>query len=175
MRGDRFVVRPAEAGDRDELARVHVVSWQEAYRGLLPQSIIASRSLERRRSQWQQLLANSREHILVIGGRERLLGFSNFGRARDDDLPSGVAEVYALYLDPGVWRRGFGGRLWQESIARLAALGHREVAVWSLEKNSRALGFYRSRGLEPDGWRRAEAEYGEQFEQIRLRGPIAPP
>lgn len=165
-------VRPAVAHDVDALAAVQVASWQAAYRDLLPPGLLDALPLERRRRQWRALLEVPGQ-TLVVEVDGAVTGFSSFGPARDDDLPD-AAEVYGLYLDPQVWRRGLGSELWRQTGIRLRRGGYREVAVWLLEGNVRALAFYRSRGLDPDGWRRAEVERGEQFEQIRLRGPLDP-
>jgi ribosomal protein S18 acetylase RimI-like enzyme len=168
-------VRPAAAHDADALAALHVASWRAAYLDLLPGALIARRTLERRRRQWRALLEVVQQQTLVIEEGGTVVGFSNFGPARDDDLPASVAEVYAIYLHPKVWRRGFGRALWRETSQRLRGRDYREVAVWLLEGNARAWGFYRSRGLEPDGWRRTELDEGWPFEQIRLRGPLEGP
>ena len=39
-----FVVFPAGPSDAEELARVHVTSWRETYRGLLPDAFLARMS-----------------------------------------------------------------------------------------------------------------------------------
>jgi GNAT superfamily N-acetyltransferase len=166
-------VRPAGIRDVDALAAVQVASWRAAYRGLLAPALLEVRTLARRRRQWRARLEVPGPQTLVVEVDGEVVGFSRFGPARDDDLPD-AAEVYAFYLDPQVWRCGLGSELWRQTGIRLRRGGYREVAVWLLEGNARALGFYRSRGLDPDGWRRAEVERGEQFEQIRLRGPLEP-
>jgi len=38
--------------DLEAIAKVHVLSWQHAYRQLLPQEFLASLSIEQRRTMW---------------------------------------------------------------------------------------------------------------------------
>lgn len=172
-RDEAATVRPATVADADAVARVHVAAWLAAYPDLLPQPPGAAGSVERRRRQWRELLAQPGQETLLIELDGVVVGFANFGPARDDDLPPSVAEIYAIYLEPARWRRGLGSTVWRESCARLARRGFDEVAVWALHDNERALGFYRSRGLAPDGWLRSESERGQPVDQIRLRGPLA--
>ncbi|MGH2840330.1 MAG: hypothetical protein ACRDKY_05850 [Solirubrobacteraceae bacterium] len=53
-----MTVRTATRDDAHPIARVHVRSWQVAYRGLLPDAILDGLSVEERRTIWHQLLAN---------------------------------------------------------------------------------------------------------------------
>ena len=39
-RHDALVIRRARASDSGDIARVHVQSWREAYRGLVPDRLI---------------------------------------------------------------------------------------------------------------------------------------
>ena len=166
-------LRPATPADADAVAAVHVASWRSIYAGLLPEGLIGAQTLERRRRQWRSLLRAPGQRTWVAELAGEVVGFCNAGPARDDDLPEGVGEVYAIYLLAGVWRRGLGRALWRAGVEALAADGCAEVAVWVLEGNERALAFYRSLGLAPDGWRRSDPFEGETIDQIRLRGPLA--
>jgi hypothetical protein len=47
-----LVVRRAEPQDAPAVARVHVASWRQAYRGLLPQEYLDSLSIEARTTTW---------------------------------------------------------------------------------------------------------------------------
>ena len=50
-------VRWATADDAAAIAAVHIASWRAAYRGLLPDAVLDSLSLEARTDHWREWLA----------------------------------------------------------------------------------------------------------------------
>ncbi len=71
-----------------------------------------------------------------------------------EDHPSaapGTGEVYALYVDPVAWRAGTGSALLDAAQEHLATAGFTSAALWVLETNLAARGFYESRGWTHDG------------------------
>jgi GNAT superfamily N-acetyltransferase len=53
-----------------------------------------------------------------------------------------------LYVAPSHWGRGYGCALLRDAEEALATTGRRDLALWVLEGNERARGFY-----ERAGWR----------------------
>jgi hypothetical protein len=45
------MIRQAILEDAEAIAKVHVASWQAAYKGLMPAEFLASLSVERRKTQ----------------------------------------------------------------------------------------------------------------------------
>jgi hypothetical protein len=79
-------IRTAHPADAAKLAQVHVRSWQEAYRRLLPQAYLDG-----------------------LDPAQRLPGFAYYGPSRDEDAgPGPTGEVFAIYLLPGAWGQGAG-------------------------------------------------------------------
>ena len=67
------------------------------------------------------------------------------------------SEIEKLFVEPVLQGRGIGGVLLEYAAGSLGA-----SSLWALEKNSRALSFYRRHGFLPTGERRREegtAEY----------------
>lgn len=50
-------IRAAEVSDAGAIAAVHVASWQVAYRGLLPESVLTGLSVAGREQMWSAILA----------------------------------------------------------------------------------------------------------------------
>ena len=151
--GDRSApvrIEVATADDCQAIAEVHVRSWQQAYRELLPGAYLARLSIERREAVWRESLARGEPQVLVARSGERVIGFVAFGRSRDADAPPGCAEVWALYLAPGAWSQGTGRRLWLAAWARLLDQGFRAATLWVLTGNTQAIGFYEAAGFETD-------------------------
>jgi ribosomal protein S18 acetylase RimI-like enzyme len=169
-----LLVRPARPGDVRRLAAVHVASWQEAYRGILPDEVLAGLSVDRSELTWQQHLADPvrQNYVCELGGA--LVGFVAVGPSRDPDTnPARTGELYRLYVDPVYWRRGVGRALWQQALAGLRALGYDDAILWVFEANDQARRFYERAGfgLEAGVTRRVE-RYGVAPLEVRYRWPL---
>jgi GNAT superfamily N-acetyltransferase len=165
-------VRLAGPDDADDLARVHVRSWQAAYAGLVDDDFLAGLDVAERRRRWRERLSDgdpgARTYVATAGSQ--IAGFASVGPARDEDLAdrsAGWAEVYALYVDPGRWRTGLGTALWG---AVAAGWGEEvgAVALWVLRDNVRARAFYTARGLSPDGARRSIVIGDRELTEVRM-------
>jgi ribosomal protein S18 acetylase RimI-like enzyme len=168
-------IAPARADDCAELARVHVASWQHAYRHLLPAAYLDALSVDRREAAWRGVLAQGRSELLVARLDGEVAGFASSGACRDKDAPAGRGELWALYVAPQRWSRGIGLALWQATQARLAALGFHETSLWVLAGNVRAIRFYTTVGFAPEPGVAQDFEMGgTTLREIRYvaQGPI---
>lgn len=148
-----YRVRKAKTADVDSIARLHVEAWESAYRGLLPYTAFETRTLERRRSQWAQLLEVCSDWIVLVAtdSRDEIQGFAS---ARKFKEPDSGYESYlgALYLRPMSKGRGLGRTLITEVARRLLDTGAHNMALRTLRLNP-ARGFYERLGarLVPAG------------------------
>ncbi|MEO7152050.1 MAG: GNAT family N-acetyltransferase [Burkholderiaceae bacterium] len=157
-------IEPARADDAAAIAQVHVASWRQAYDGLIPAAHLAALSVERRTAMWQAALAAGHPVVRVgrdargVDGAPDVVGFVAYGRSRDPDAPPGGAEVWSLYLDPSAWSQGIGRALWTAARDDLAASACRDVSLWAIDGNRRAIRFYEAAGFvaEPTSARRFE-------------------
>jgi GNAT superfamily N-acetyltransferase len=143
-------VRNATADDARAIAEIHVASWQEGYRGQLPESYLTSLSADARETRWAQALRDGAA-VLLAEHAGKPLGFVAFGPSRDDDAPAMCAEIYALYVHPAAWSTGTGQALHDGALAALAAGGSTTVTLWVLTSNDRARRFYSRRRWQLDG------------------------
>ncbi|MBK9741008.1 MAG: GNAT family N-acetyltransferase [Actinobacteria bacterium] len=160
-------VRPAVPGDAEAIARVHVATWQAAYRGLLPDAFLDGLRWEDRLARWTAALSTpgpteGGAWVAVENGTE-IRGFVEWGPARDEDLGAAGNEVYAIYVAPTAWRSGVGAAL----------LGvvptSRDAVLWVLAGNVRALAFYRRHGFDLDGMARRREIGGAEASERRMR------
>ncbi|HEX4305160.1 MAG TPA: GNAT family N-acetyltransferase [Solirubrobacterales bacterium] len=156
-------LREARRGDELAVAEVHVRSWQEAYRGLMPDSYLDSLDPRDRASRYAFEASDpaAPKTVLAIGkedGDEVVLGFATFCPSRDEDLP-GFGEIVALYVDPDRHNGGVGRLLMAEARRRLSEAGFQNAFLWVLDGNTRAATFYEREGWLPDGSKRVERPY----------------
>lgn len=162
-------IRDARVTDADGVARVHVRTWQAAYRGLIEQAILDGLSIEDRAQSWHRNIAAPLPTTigLLVGIRsDEIVGWISFGSGRDaDGLADG--EVYGLYADPSSWSSGVGHALLDAAEQRLAAAGHTSAYLWVLDGNERADTFYQRHGWLADGATRVEERPGHTLAEHR--------
>ncbi len=165
-----YLVRPVAVADVEAVARLHVVVWQTAYRGLLPDAYLDAISVERRAAMWRQLVERQVSPALVAEQDGCIVGFVLGGPSRDDDAQPGVTgEIMAIYVTPDRWGAGAGAQLMQAALAVLCDQGFHEVTLWVLRDNVRARRFYEVAGFEPDGGEKVEMQSGVSFDEVRYR------
>jgi RimJ/RimL family protein N-acetyltransferase len=153
--GDRAVrphrIRDATASDVGMIAEAHVEAWRTAYADLMPRSAIESHTLDERRGQWGQIVADPSRRALVVEDAEGIAGFALYGRPEDENGTQDTGELLGIYLVERAIGLGVGRELLDRATRDLAALGYRRGVLWVLEANARARRFYEAAGWRTDG------------------------
>lgn len=174
------MIRPARVDDAAQIALVHVRSWQEAYRGLMPQAYLDALDPARRVDRWARSLAETepagRGGVLVAEDGGRVVGFIGYSPSHDDDADQDqVGEVGAIYLRADTWGKGIGRRLMDTALGHLAETGFNEATLWVLGTNVRARRFYEAGGWTADGTAKTDETRGFQIAEVRYRKPLPGP
>lgn len=123
----KIVVRAATAADAPGMARVHVRSWQETYRGLVADEVLdRSDAVERRERLWTRVVTEGADDTTAVAVAERngeIIGIASAGHPGDDDATWPV-ELFVLYLLAEFHGSGAGTRLLD------AVIGDRPAALW---------------------------------------------
>ncbi|MEV6996714.1 GNAT family N-acetyltransferase [Streptomyces sp. NPDC093982] len=153
MDDDGVRIRLMTLADCDRVAEIRIGGWRTAYKGLIPQSYLdaldVARDAERRRGYFSQ--ADGSVVDLVAEQDGRIVGWACHGPYRDDEVRTGDAELYAIYVDPVRYGAGIGQALLQQAVRRCTAAGHARMLLWVLKDNDRARRFYERAGFRPDG------------------------
>ena len=163
-------IRLAVPGDGESIGRVQVDSWRAAYAGLMPDAVLAGLSAQQRGAAWRERLehpevAERRCFVADVAGE--VLGFASTGPSRDEGADPSTAEVYALYLAPASWGRGYGRALFAAAVDDLGARRFSAVTLWVLAGNVRGRRFYEAAGMRPDGRTKVEVEGGADLPHLR--------
>jgi ribosomal protein S18 acetylase RimI-like enzyme len=165
-------IRPAQVDDAEGIATVHVLGWQAAYRGVVPDSYLDSLSIEQRALSWRAFFREpSPTEVWAADANQHLIGWVSMGESRDDDAPTGTGELNAIYVLPEYWSSGVGRALWLRAKQRLAERGFRRATLWVLADNDRAVRFYRAAGFSPISERDIEIG-GKVLREVRYEVPI---
>jgi len=169
-----MLLRPAKFEDAMAVARVHVRSWQAAYRGLLPAEYLDALKPEDRAVRYKfEDPDPARPFTIVAEESSFITGFATTAPARDSDVKD-CGELYAIYVDPACWNRGIGLDLMKAARARLVECGIQEAVLWMMKGNTRAERFYEIDGWRPDGRERSETLWGVTVNELRYRRRLLP-
>lgn len=155
------LVRPAEPADAEDVARVYVRTWQSAYAGIVPASVLTAldeqlaEQADRIRQRWSSPERRAfRTLVATAGGGP--VGFATFGPYRleggsDGAVDPSLGEVLAIYVHPDHQSRGAGRALLDAVVAALGNAGASEIRLWVLAENWPSRRFYERYGFLADG------------------------
>jgi ribosomal protein S18 acetylase RimI-like enzyme len=110
---DTIEIRKAEKSDASGIAKVHIETWQFAYRGVMPDNFLDNLSIEKRTKRWEESLSvpkpESQSYVAVKDNK--IIGFCSVGRCRDEDMNEMTGELYAIYVDSNFMNKGAGSAL----------------------------------------------------------------
>jgi len=148
-------LRDATPADAHAIANVLVQSWRAAYRGLLPDDVLAGLSIPDREQFWSDALTarppHTRTVVATIAGAIVGLAATGPPLVPADRADPTLGDLYALYVNPDVWHRGIGTRLHAAALDRLRSCGFTHAGLWVLDTNERALRFYCRHGWTDTG------------------------
>ncbi|MEV6136829.1 GNAT family N-acetyltransferase [Nocardia sp. NPDC051990] len=133
------------------LAECHIACWREAYRGLVPDHVLAAFDVERSAEQWERVRIRYPTSTYVAVVDDEVIGFASTGASRDES-PVTPGELNALYVRAAWYGTGVA-----HDLIRAAVAPDIPCSLWVFEKNQRAQAFYRKHGFELDGASRIEA------------------
>ena len=155
------MIREADARDRDAIAALHLASWRDAYRGVLPDGFLDGALADELGALWTGRDLE-RTVTLVSDATDGLDGFACCLTDRS------VPYVDNLHVRPARRGGGTGAALMQALFARLRGAGHGMADLTVLEGNVRARAFYRRQG-GIEGGARAAMLVGHPIREVPVR------
>ena len=102
-----FEIRAAMPEDAQQCARIHICSWDFAYKDYVPLDIIKEHNA-RRPAMWKKLLAENQDVHYIITLDHQAIGIITINPQNESDLPDTVYELSGLYFDPDFVGKGLG-------------------------------------------------------------------
>lgn len=160
-------MRRAVVDDAERIERVRTDTWRDAYRGLVPDSILDGLGYDASRRRAIMSALPPHQFALVAEVDGDVVGFCLGGRTRTPDDPF-RGEVYAIYVLPEHQARGIGRALFQAGAQELVDRGLSSMIVWVLRENAPSRRFYERMGgrhvrdeeRDLEGVRITESGYG---------------
>jgi GNAT superfamily N-acetyltransferase len=143
------LIRRAVERDLPAIAAIHVASWQDAYKGVVPEVVLLGRSIADCLAGWRAIFARYPANITVAALNDgRIHGFCCAGAVTDAgrNVPFEF-EVYGLHVAPSSRRNGIGARLLHQALARARQHeGSSSAIVWTLADLTLSRKFYEREG-----------------------------
>ena len=147
-----MTIRRALSGDAGTVARIHVESWNVAYRGIMPDDVIARTDLAYRTAFWAERIADPEWPVFLIEEQGAAVAFCQMIPTKDpDDDAAHVGHITSLHVLPQLRGRGYGRTLMGHVLEEFAHRGFAEVTLWVLRDNTNARAFYERYGFRQDG------------------------
>ncbi len=167
-----LIIREAEIADAKGIAKIHVETWQYAYKGQLPDAFLDSLSVEKRQEVWKENLANPHPKTKIYVGEieGKIVGFCSLGASRDDNATETMGELYAIYIDSNNMSKGVGSTLMQKGLEYLKEAGFNKATLWVLTSNQKTRQFYEHKGWSADG--QTKTDHRTDFDLYETRYAI---
>jgi GNAT superfamily N-acetyltransferase len=169
----RFV--PAVPADADAVAALHIASWRDAYRGLVPDAYLAETIADERPRFWKARMSEPDDGRFILKAMEGedLVGFTCVLRDADPDWGPLLDN---LHVRPDRRGRGIGRALLEASREwSVGAAPGRPMHLWVIEGNLGARRFYDREGGTVMARDRLELVPGIQVTALRYVWPAWEP
>jgi len=146
------IIRVEVAGERDlrRIAAIHVDSWQDAFRGIVPDAVLTGHSVERSLELWRGNFDRYPGNLTIARQGDSVVGFCCAGPAVNQAKNAPFEfQIYALHTSPALRRRGIGAALLRQALARCRAGGMTRAIVWTLDQLVLSRRFYEREGGQP--------------------------
>lgn len=139
-------IRRAEISDAEAIAKVSADTWQQAYRGIMSDEILAERRCSPERIEsWRRRVKDTLNGATAIYVAEdengKVVGFAWGGVSKDNQVPRNM-ELYAFYVHPNFQKKGYGQALFE--TFRKYSTGR--FYLYALQDNKKAADFYQKMG-----------------------------
>lgn len=144
-----MLIREMKPEDSGQVAAIHTLAWQHAYRGIIDQDFLDAIDLQKRELNWRKgVEANEPPLVrLVLEKAGQVVAFvCGLENRSPSQLPRCDSELWAIYVHPSHAGRGVGRALLDEFASNLRNLGKTRFCVWVLKENCGARQFYERQG-----------------------------
>ena len=138
------IIRRMRSEDAEAVTDILMNSWKKAYRGIVSDEHLDHMNrdalIERRRAQYK-------DYIVAVSD-DRIVGYCWYvnNSSFTEDVSDIDCEVVALYVMPGLERKGLGRKMLLYAVDDLKKQGRKNMIIWCLKENTSARMFYEKMG-----------------------------
>ena len=146
-----FCAKRASVHDAKDMAYVHSASWRAAYRGIVPDRIIAGFTQKKRAAIFEKTIAAGPEEYYLFKADGNPAGIASLHKSHEENMLETDGELYSIYFHPDYWGTSATHEGMLFCLERLRGRGFKRITVWVLRDNARARKFYEKHGFAFDG------------------------
>jgi ribosomal protein S18 acetylase RimI-like enzyme len=144
--GADALIRRAQIEDAKDITDVHIKTWQTTYENEFGKEYLDSLSTPKefaaRLDRWIKYFVSCQSMTLVAIHDDKVVGFSNFGRARDTGNRL-AGEIYSIYVLKEFQHKGVGKALLDATIEEMhTAYSYSYVSLLTLSTNTISQKFF---------------------------------
>jgi GNAT superfamily N-acetyltransferase len=143
-----LIIRPLELADARAAASLHIETWLDTYRGLLPDSELDALNLNDSLAKWNRILNQSdpKMRLLSVGAFQsgELVGIAGAGMPRDSWGYD--SELWAINIPKRFQKMGAGKALLRACVQHALSFGAGNMYLYCLVGNDNAMQFYHHLG-----------------------------
>lgn len=154
-------IRLARPADALAMAEIYSLSWEAAYKNIIPPEYIRRKNLTNP-ALFQRIITddNNRQYIIECNGKavgimcvdvpqENTVAIIN-----DNGIDDSFYELHGIYLHPDHYRKGIGTVALDFAFKKAREAGKCNMIVWVFEENIGSISFYQNCGFHADGARK---------------------
>ena len=144
--------------DIEDVRRLYIPGWQNAFTGIVPQDYPDNMNLDNR--------VPPIDGAYVLTDGQTILGTSSISAARDDAF-AGWGEIISIFILPELIGQGYGHILFEYVKNELPALGYTQLYPNVFEANMHVRCFYEKHGFAWNNERFSLCIGGENLTELR--------
>ncbi len=130
-----MIIREAKLSDAKGIAKVHVDSWKNTYKNILPTEYLEKLSYEQRTELWVRNISKVDHYVFVAeSDNGEIIGFTDGGKRAENEI-EGSGDLTSIYILDQFQGQGIGSKLVNKLFTKLKALGYEKIFVEVLEDN----------------------------------------
>ena len=131
----------------DEIGTIGFLSWNAAYKGIVPDDFLFAYTSEKRADSLRKAMPSRPEEYYLFKADGVPIGFAIIGPPQDSWPTNETGEIHSIYFTPDSWGQGYAKEAMRFCLSRLKELGYLQVVLWVLSANQRARHFYEKHGF----------------------------
>lgn len=141
---DDYIIRKNIYEDQEQMARIKVDSWKNAYDSIISSTYLKSLNYEEQTQRYKSSFDEYKDLVFVAVRNNEVLGYSCFNPVPNIDQFD--SELVSLYIKPSEIGKGIETSLFLETCKELSSLDKTNMVVWCLSDNNKAINFYKKLG-----------------------------
>ena len=165
-----YIIRYNVIEDQSQMAKIKIDVWNEAYKNIIDDEYLKSLDLKKQTQKYFRSFDEYKDRVLVAIKDKEVLGYSCFD-AKTNSIKYD-SELVSLYIKDR--NRGIGTALFKETTKELLSKNKKNMIVWCIKENKKAINFYKKQGGVITETRKAKIgdkyydEYGFFFDLKQL-------